>query len=63
MTEPQVDALLALVAQGRGVEAGLREMGLDIPIALEALKGHPSAKGRIKDAKVQLAVARQAVKL
>lgn len=53
MSEPQIEALLGLVAEGMGVEAALKSMGVDVNIALEELKAHPSAKGQIKDAKVQ----------
>lgn len=62
MSEPQIQVLLGLVSQGQGVEAALRSMGVNVPIALEALKAHPSAKGQIKDAKVQGLVALAAAK-
>lgn len=53
MTDPQIQSLLGLVAEGQGVEAALKSMGVDVSIALEQLKAHPSAKGQIKEAKTQ----------
>lgn len=61
MTEAEVDEVVRRSGAGEGVEAALKVMGLNISISLEDMKSHPSAKGRIKDAKVQLAIARRAV--
>lgn len=58
VSDPQIQILLGLVAQGQGVESALKSMGVDVGISLDALQKHPAAKGWIKDAKVQLATAR-----
>lgn len=62
MSEPQIEVLLGMVAEGMGVEAALKSMGVDVNIALEELKAHPSAKGQIKDAKVQGVAAARALR-
>lgn len=62
MSEPQIQVLLGLVAEGLGVEAALASMGVDVNIALDELKKHPSAKGLISDAKKQGVIALVAAK-
>lgn len=63
MSDAQIDALIALVAQGQGVEAALNGMGLNVNIALDELQKHPSAKGRIQNTKKQVLVAKAQAQL
>lgn len=63
MSDAQIDALIALVAQGQGVEAALKGMGLNVNIALDELQKHPSAKGRIQNTKKQVFAAKALAQL
>lgn len=53
MTEETLEAIISRVSDGEGVEAILKSMGIDSLIGTLELKSHPSAKGRIAEAKRQ----------
>lgn len=51
MTDEQLDTLVARSTAGEGVEAVIRSMGLDSDREMLFLKNHPTAQGRLKEAK------------
>lgn len=51
LSEDQIDAVVALVAEGYGVEAALAKLGIESNQGTHALKIHRDAVTRLKDAK------------
>lgn len=52
LSEAQVDAVVAIVAEGLGVEAALAKLWIDSNQGTHALKIHRDAVTRLKDAKL-----------